>query len=368
MASAVLFRDVKVPKIQGVNAATRSRVGRLAIVAAIVTKNGTSALTKSRKFKHFEAILSRKREHFNVIVIGGGPAGISAAFWCAELGLSVAIFEDKSEFGGQLLRTFGSIQNYLGVSVNNGRELRDVFVQQLDSHRVTRFLDCRIESLDLAAKVIRITGGRTFSADAVVLATGVKRRTLGVPGELEFRGKGILGSGQDARQHVSGKRVVIIGGGDAALENALILSETAKSVTVVHRRDRFSARAEFVGRAEARTNVEFRFSSAVTAITGDERVTAVDVIDLATGITTHIDADHVLIRIGVEPNSGLFSGQIGLDERNYVLVNADCSTSANGVFAVGDVACPVSPAIATAVGMGATAAKAITARLAKDRA
>lgn len=300
--------------------------------------------------------------------MGGGPAGMSAAFWCADLGLSVAIFERDDEFGGQLLRTFGTIENYLGITARNGKVLRDLFLQQLENRKVTRFLDTPVETVDLRTAMIGLADGRTFSADAVVLATGVSRRTLGVPGERELQGNGILESGQAAREEVAGGHVVVVGGGDAALENAVILSETAKLVTVVHRRDRFSARADFVRQAAERDNVAFRFSSEVTAIVGNERVTAVGVADLATGTTARIDAEHVLIRIGVEPNSSLFRGQIDLDERGYILVGADCSTSAEGVFAVGDVACPASPTIATAVGMGSTVAKVITARLARDRA
>jgi len=312
--------------------------------------------------------LRSETTNFDVIVIGGGPAGLSAAFWCADLGLKVAIFERESEFGGQLLWTFGAIENYLGVTVKNGRALRDLFLQQVENSKVTRFVDSPVETIDFSAGVIGLADGRTFSARAVVLATGVKRRTLDVPGEREFLRKGILASGQASRDEVAGKQVVIVGGGDAALENAVILSETAELVTVVHRREQFSARPDFVRQAAEQGNVVFRFATRVAAFIGDERVTAVDIADVTTGMTDRIDANHVLIRIGVEPSSSLFKGQIDLDERGYVRVGADCSTSAESVFAVGDVACPASPTIATAVGMGASAAKVITARLVRDRA
>ncbi len=308
-----------------------------------------------------------QNRRFDAVVIGGGPAGISAAFWCAELGLSVAIIEREPELGGQLLWTFGPIGNYLGLRAQNGRELRNIFVDHIGSQMVTRFTGIGVESADLSSRSVLLSDGRRLSAQAVILATGVRRRKLGIPGEEEFVGKGILQSGQNARGTVSGKRVIIIGGGDAALENALILSETAERVTVVHRRDQFSARGEFVAGSSARANVEFHFNSTATAILGDERVEAVEVLTAAGG-PERIDCDHVLIRVGVEPNVGPFRNEIALNDRGYVIVNADCSTGVDGIYAIGDVASPLSPTIATAVGMGATAAKAITALIEKDQA
>ncbi len=296
---------------------------------------------------------------FDVIVIGGGPAGISAAFWCAELGLRVAILERERELGGQLLWTFGEITNYLGLVAENGRDLCEQFLEQIDNKQVTRFVKSDILSVDLDQKVVTSASADRFSTKNIIIATGVRRRGLGVPGEVEFAGSGILVSGVGSRDEVTGKRVVIVGGGDAALENAMILSDPAQGVTVIHRRDNFSAREDFVKAAKRQANVDFLFNSTVEAIIGNKDVEAVEITDLRNGECSSIEADAVLIRIGVEPNTELFRAQIELDERGYILVSRDCSTGLKGVFAVGDVANPTSPTIATAVGMGATAAKAI---------
>ncbi len=296
---------------------------------------------------------------FDVIVIGGGPAGISAAFWCAEVGLQSVIFERERELGGQLLWTFGEITNYLGLMAENGRDLCERFLEQLDKKQVTRFTESDIVSVDLNEKTVTAANEDRFSAENIIIATGVRRRRLGVSGEVEFAGHGILASGVGSRAQVAEKRVVIVGGGDAALENALVLSDVAQMVTVVHRRDKFSAREDFVEAAGRLANVEFAFSSTVDAIVGKTQVEGVEITDLRTGERSSIEADAVLIRIGVEPNTEAFRGQIDLDECGYVVVRSDCSTGLDGVFAVGDVANPTSPTIATAVGMGATAAKAI---------
>lgn len=296
---------------------------------------------------------------FDVIVIGGGPAGISAAFWCAELGLKAAILEREPELGGQLLWTFGEVRNYLGVEAANGQDLNRRFLEHLDKREVMRSTGSDIAMVDLKDRTVILTNADRFSAANMVLATGVRRRSLSVPGEREFAGRGILRSGVDSLAQVAGKRVVIVGGGDAALENAVILSESARNVTVVHRRDKFSAREDFVSAARDAANVAFVFDSTVEAIVGNEGVEAVEIRDVHSGERSRVEADAVLIRIGVEPNSELFRDQIELDEQGYIVVGSDCGTSLDGVFAVGDVANPASPTIATAVGMGATAAKAI---------
>jgi thioredoxin reductase (NADPH) len=305
--------------------------------------------------------MSPQKPQFDVIVIGAGPAGMSAALWCADLGLTAALVERRAEPGGQLLWTHGPIENYPGVKTANGPELRDIFSRQLEGREIRVFYGAGVQSLDPFAKTVELADGPQLYGRAVVFATGVRRRSLGIPGEAEFLGKGILHSGRAAGGEVAGKRVVVVGGGDAALENALILSEGAANVTVVHRRGEFIARDEFVLAASDRPNVDFRFNTRLTAIVGDGSVRAVDVTSF--GKEARLDCQYVLIRIGVEPNVELLRDAIELDEHGYVRVGSDCSTNVDAFYAVGDVASPVSPTIATAVGMGATAAKAITARL-----
>src|SRR5258706_7922833 len=202
----------------------------------------------------------------DVAIIGGGPGGLSAALWCAELGLKAMLFEKESEFGGQLLWIHGAIRNYLGLEAKNGRELRDRFLEHLENADVMKVARASVVSADLAKKTLELADGTRYSATAIIIATGVRRRNLEVPGEEEFRGRGILESSVTASDEVNGKTVLIVGGGDAALENALILSGTAGKIIVVHRRSEFTARRKFFDDAKTRTNIEFISDTVVTAI------------------------------------------------------------------------------------------------------
>lgn len=307
----------------------------------------------------------KTKSDFDVLIIGGGPGGLSAALWCSDLGLTSLVLEENSELGGQLLIVHNPIKNYLGVEAKNGRELRDIFLRQIAECNSTLKLNAKVVDLDPDANTVTLAGGEKYTGRAIVVATGVRRRRLNIPGEVEFAGRGILESGFASKDKVLGKQVIIIGGGDAALENAVILSETAAKVTVVHRRDVFSARSEFVKRAEAAGNVEFIFDSSIAAILGDERVTAVDIKNERTSATLHMEVDAVLIRIGVQPNTELFLGEIKLDDLGYISVEESCETSRNEIFAVGDAANRLAPTISTATGMAAATAKFIAFRFQK---
>jgi len=293
----------------------------------------------------------------DVIIIGGGPAGLSAALWCANLGMRALVFEKEAEFGGQLLLTFNAIKNHLGVEAADGRELCARFLQHIDTANVRRMVGASVESVDLVMKTVILTDGSRHSAKSLIIATGVRRRKLEVPGEEEFRGNGILESGERDKEKMSGKRVMIVGGGDAALENAFILSATATKVIVVHRRDAFSARDEFIQAARQRRNIEFVMDSRVAAIVGGEAVVGVEVDDLESGTRSKIDVDAVLIRIGVVPNTEIFRGQVALDDAGYICIDAACRTNIEAVFAAGDAASPAIPTISNAIGHGAAAAK-----------
>ena len=303
--------------------------------------------------------MTRKTTDFDVIIIGGGPGGLSAAFWCAELGLSALLLEKEDEFGGQLLRTFNAIKNHLGVEAANGRELRDIFLRQVENREVTRRCGCPVIAANLVEKTVVLADGSRYSAGAIIIATGVSRRRLGIPGEMEFYGRGVLESGKKSESEVVGKRVLIVGGGDAALENALILSRTAANVFVIHRRTEFSARAEFAKGAASHANVELMPNAVVLEILGNDAVEAVKVKDVVTGTVVQIPVDVVLIRVGVVPNTEVFGHQINLDAAGYVVCDGKCLTSLPHVFAVGDVANPLGPTVSAAVGMSATAAKVI---------
>ncbi|HEX3102639.1 MAG TPA: FAD-dependent oxidoreductase [Pyrinomonadaceae bacterium] len=308
--------------------------------------------------------MALKKADFDVIIIGGGPGGLSAAFWCAELGLKTLLLEKEDHFGGQLLRTFNEIKNHLGVEAANGREMRDIFLRQVEKKDIRRLCGCTVVSGDLIEKTVVTADGSSYSSRAIIIATGVSRRKLGIPGEAEFYGRGILDSGERSKNDVAGKSIVIVGGGDAALENALILSRTAEKVFVVHRRSEFSAREEFVEGCRRNENIEFVTDVRAAAIIGNTAVEAVELDNILSGTHSRIPADAVLIRVGEEPNTDLFRGQIDLDAAGFIRVDENCATGISGVFAVGDVANPIAPTISAAVGMGTVSAKAVVDSLA----
>jgi len=298
--------------------------------------------------------------NFDVIIIGGGAAGLSAALWCDELGHSALLLEADSEFGGQLLQTYNEIKNHLGVEAKNGREMRDIFLKQTENRRFTRRLNAKVSKIDLPEKKVLLENGESFSAESLIIATGIRRRKLNAEGEETFKNKGITESGKRDERLVRGKRALIVGGGDAAFENALILSETASRVTLAHRGKNFRARSEFVEQVKNHPKIEILTETVIREIIGEEKVEAVRLENLKTGETRDFAVEAILIRIGVEPNTEFLRGKIDLDENGYIKINENCETSVSGVFAVGDVANPLAPTVSTAVGMGATAVKTIT--------
>jgi thioredoxin reductase (NADPH) len=298
----------------------------------------------------------------DVAIIGGGPAGISAALWCSELGLESVVIEQDRNLGGQLRYVYNPIENYLGVAAKNGSEMLAHFEKSVGSRNFVRRLGIKAASIDFAAMEVLLSGdGQNrdgISCKAIILATGVRRRLLGIPGEIDFRGRGILESGSKDREKVSGKSVLIVGGGDAAFENALILSESASSVRVAYRRKEPTARRQFLDAAQHRENIEHLPATNVTRIMGGSFVEQVE-LEYPSGRKRTEPIDAILIRIGVEPNSELAGGVIELDEAGYIKVDHTGGTNVTGVYAVGDVAHSCSPTLSTAVGSAATAAKAI---------
>jgi len=302
---------------------------------------------------------------YDVLVIGAGPAGLSAARWCDELGLDTLVLEEAEEAGGQLLSVHNPIENYLGVRTANGRELRDLFVAQTADSDFDFWTNVAIDAVDLKAKRIKLKSGEDLQSIAIIIATGLRRRKLGIPGEEEFVERGIIESGARDRDQFAGKDVCVIGGGDASAENALLLAEVCPTVTLVHRGKKMRARREFAEQLHTHHCITVFPESRVRRIIGNDRVEAVE-IERAQAIKPfQMAVQGVLIRIGWEPNTDFISGQLVLDDQGFVVVGSQQETSVANVFAVGDVSNPLAPTVAGAVGAGATAAKVIASRLGK---
>ncbi|HET8783191.1 MAG TPA: FAD-dependent oxidoreductase [Pyrinomonadaceae bacterium] len=301
----------------------------------------------------------------DVIIIGAGPAGLSAAFWCDELGLDTLVLEQAEQIGGQLHRVYNPIENYLGIKTRNGQELLELFSRDVETAEFDLWTGVAIDSIDLRAKRISLRSGEVLQAISIVIATGVRPRELGVPGEKEFVGKGMIESGTRDRELFAGKDVCVVGGGDAAVENALLLAEVCATVTLVHRGKKLRARREFAERVQPNHRVTVFTESVVTRIMGDAGIEAVEIQRRGGLKPFQLAVRGVLIRIGVEPNTDLFREQLVVDEKGYVGVNNEQETSVPMVFAIGDVSSPLAPTISGATGAGATAAKVIAARLSR---
>ena len=298
----------------------------------------------------------------DVLIIGAGPAGLSAARWCDELGLDTLVLEQSGEVGGQLLSIHNPIDNYLGLHADNGRELRDRFVEQTKDCDFDLWTQVEISGVDLKARRVVLRSGEELQAIGIIIATGLRRRKLGIPGEDEFAGRGMIESSGD-RQAFAGKDVCVIGGGDAAAENALMLAESCPTVTLVHRGKKLRARREFTEQLHTSHCITVFPESVVHRILGHEHVEAVEIERSGAIKPFQMAVQGVIVRIGFQPNSDLFRDQLKLDDQGYVIVSSQQETSLENVFAVGDVANPLSPTIGGAVGAGATAAKVIASHL-----
>lgn len=305
--------------------------------------------------------------NYDVIVIGGGPAGISSLLWCNSLGLRAVLLEQAEELGGQLLQMFHRVIDYPGLLPESGRELRDHFQAQLNELQLNYQLGCRLEEIDLSQRILRCNvagGNEQLTSRTVILATGARKRRLGIPGEDRFAiQRGVSFSATRDHSLYAGKNVCVIGGGDSAVENALILSRVCPHVTLIHHSDQFRARDEWFSQAQATSNITFLTHVKAKAIEGGNHVERLILEDSKTGESKTIETEGVFIRVGIAPNTESFRGQLQMDDQGYIKTDQRQRTSVEGVYAAGDVCRPICLSVATAVGHGAIAAKEIAIKL-----
>ena len=304
---------------------------------------------------------------YDVLIIGAGPAGLAAALWCDELGLDTIVLEQNEQVGGQLLSIYGAIEDYPGVRAKNGREFLERFSERTSDADFDLWTNVEIERVDLKTKRVALRSGEQLQSISIIIATGVRRRELGIAGEKDFVGHGIVESANKDHNEFAGKDICIIGGGDAAAENAILLANVCPTVTLVHRRKTLKARPTFVQQLQNQHCITVFPESIVTRILGSNKVEAVEILRRDALKPFQMAVQGVMIRIGVEPNTDLFRGQLELNDQGYAIVTSHHETNVANVFAIGDVSNPVAPTISGANGAGATAAKVIATRLHSHR-
>lgn len=291
---------------------------------------------------------------YDTVILGGGPAGISAGVYCARGNISCAVI-DTSLLGGQPTN-YLEIENYLGFPSIEGWELSEKFEEHLDKFNVEKFTMEEIQSVDLVSnpKVIKTLKGE-YKAHSVIIATGAKPSKLNVKGEQEFTGRGVSYCAVCDGAFYKDKTVVVVGGGNAAVEEGIYLTKFALKVYIVHRRDTLRADKIVQERAFKNNKIEFIWDSVVQEIQGDGKVQTAIVKNLKTGEISHIQTDGVFPYIGFTPNCDGFNGQLQQDEKGFITVDENLQTSIPGVFAAGDVRVTPLRQVITAVADGAIA-------------
>lgn len=289
---------------------------------------------------------------YDLIIIGGGPAGLTAGVYARRGGLNVLIVENQA-VGGQMGRTL-EIENYPGFATVNGFQLAMSMQEQCTTLGV-EFAYGNIENLDLDGKDKKLTiDGEEYSSKAVIIATGTTPTYLNIKGEKEFAGRGVSYCAVCDGGFFKDKNVIVVGGGNTALEDAMYLQRFAKTVYLAHRRDEYRASKILIDKLNE-SNVKQLKSYVIDEIVGDNKVTKVKVKNLKTNAISDINMDGVFVAVGQTPTASLFS--VKKNERGYILVDQEMKTSIDGVFAAGDVTEKQIRQIVTACSDGAIAAE-----------
>lgn len=301
----------------------------------------------------------KNTEPVQVLVLGSGPAGLSAALYAARAELKPLVLAG-TELGGQAALTF-TIENYPGFPEGvGGAQLGELFQKQAERFGATVEYDTA-NAVDLSTRPFRVsTYGTEYLANSLVIATGASPNQLKVLGEKELTGRGVSYCATCDGWFFKDKKVVVVGGGDSALEEALFLTRYAASVTIIHRRDALRAGAILQKRAKDNQKLHFIWNTVVTQVTGADKVEAVQLKNVVTGEMKSFLTDGVFIFIGHTPNTQLFKDQLELDELGYIRTNMNMETSVEGVFAAGEVMDSHFRQVVTSAGMGAAAAIQVT--------
>jgi len=300
---------------------------------------------------------------YDIIIIGGGPAGLTAGLYTSRSGLKTLLLE-KVAPGGQAALAW-TIENYPGFPEGiNGPELTERIEKQAEKYGLEiksgEVAKVKVSSKDerskgMLEKVIKTEEGEEYKTVALIVATGTRPRKLGVPGEERLIGRGVSYCATCDGPLFKNRKVVVVGGGDAAVEEALFLSKFAEKTTLIHRRDELRATKIVQERAVSNPKLEFLWKSTVTEILGETEVEGVKVRNIETGKDLTLEAKGVFIYIGTIPNTGFLKGIIEMDNKGFIITDENMETSVKGIYACGDVRKKLLKQVVTACGEGATA-------------
>jgi len=292
---------------------------------------------------------------YEVVIIGGGPGGLTAGLYTSRARLSTLLIE-SALFGGQMTTT-ELIENYpgfpQGVSGDELSRLMEEHAKRFGMETVTQ--EVVKVSLEGDMKVVQ-TYESTYRCEALIVSTGTEYRKLGVPGEKEFAGKGVSYCATCDGAFFRDSQIVVVGGGDSALTEALFLTKFVKELTIIHRRDALRGTKIYQERALANPKIKFLWNSIVQEIKGDSILRSIIVKNIKTGEIKEVETEGAFLFVGLVPRTQFLKGVVQMDEGGYILTDEHCETSAKGIFAVGDCRRKLLRQIATAVGDGATAA------------
>ena len=271
----------------------------------------------------------------DVIIIGAGPAGLSAAIYVQRAGKSALVLEAMT-YGGQIINT-PEVENYPGIQKISGFDFATALYEQAVSLGAELVFD-RAEKIEKKEELLQVTtaGGSAYQAKAVILATGAKNRKLGIEREQELTGRGVSYCATCDGAFYKGKPVAVNGGGNTALEDAMFLSNYCSRVYVIHRREGFRGEPQALEALRAKDNVEFVLNATVTGLLGEPKLTGVEVTDKLTGETRELEVEGLFVAIGQEPENHGFENVVDLDPLGYISAGEDCTTGTPGVFTAGD--------------------------------
>lgn len=292
----------------------------------------------------------------DVIIIGSGPSGLTAAIYAARANLKPLMIEGASA-GGQLMTTT-EVENYPGFADGiMGPELMDQFRKQAERFK-TEFITDDVTKVELSGEIKKVwVGENEYQAKSIIISTGAKSKMIGLDSELKLLGYGVSTCATCDGFFFSGHEIAVVGGGDSAMEEALFLSRFATKVTLIHRREEFRASKIMQDRVKANEKIELKLNSQVIEVKGDTKVSGLVLQDTLSGEKSELDVTGLFVAIGHTPNTSIFKDQIELDDMGYILTQGHSTkTNVEGVFAAGDVADHVYRQAITAAGTGAMAA------------